>query len=151
LLPGGSQSRVRKALPIQFEPQLAQLRPRQLTRALHHDSERNDLVDVVAYEAREIVEEVFRAIGGAIAASHLGQWVGVMGNGQNRTIALRAPIGVEILQHAAIFGDLVVLGPEFEFRVGHLAVEQIAAMELVDHHEVVLTALQNCLARTRRV
>jgi hypothetical protein len=31
--------------------------------------------------------------------------------------------GVEILQHAAIFGDVVVLGAEFEFRVGHLAVE----------------------------
>jgi hypothetical protein len=92
LLPGGSQSHVRKALPVQFEPQLAQLRPRQLARALHHDSQRSDLVDVVADEAREIVEEVFRAIGGTIAARHLGQLVGVMGNGQNRTITLRAPI-----------------------------------------------------------
>src|ERR1700730_2553033 len=88
---------VRKAVSVKpclsnSEPQLAQLRPRQFARALHHDSERSDLVDVVAHEAREIVEEVFRAASCAIAARHLGQLVGVMGNRQNRTIALWTPV-----------------------------------------------------------
>ena len=51
----------------------------------------------------------------------------------------KADLGrVEILQHAAIFGDVVVLGAEFEFRVGHFAVEQIAAMTFVNDHEVIL-------------
>ena len=46
--------------------------------------------------------------------------------------------GVEVLQNAAIFRDIVVLGAELELLVRHFAVEQIAAMALVDDHQVIL-------------
>ena len=45
---------------------------------------------------------------------------------------------IEVLQHAAIFRDVVVLRAEFEFLVGHFAVQQIAAMALVDDHQIIL-------------
>ena len=46
--------------------------------------------------------------------------------------------GVEIFQHAPVFRDVVLLAPEAQFGVRHLAVEQIAAVALVDDHQVVL-------------
>ncbi len=45
---------------------------------------------------------------------------------------------VEVLQHAAVFRDVVVLDAEVKFGVGHLAVKQIAAMALINDHQVVL-------------
>ena len=45
---------------------------------------------------------------------------------------------VEIVQHAPVFRDVVLLAPEAQFGVGHLAVEQIAAMALVDDHQIIL-------------
>ena len=45
---------------------------------------------------------------------------------------------VEVFQHAAVFRDVVLLRSEFEFLVGHFAVQQIAAMALVDDHQVIL-------------
>ena len=46
--------------------------------------------------------------------------------------------GVEIFQHAAIFRDVVLLPAEAQLGVGHFAIEQIAAMAFIDHHQVVL-------------
>ena len=45
---------------------------------------------------------------------------------------------IEIVQHATVFGDVVVLVAEAEFGIRHLAVEQVAPVALVDDHEVVL-------------
>lgn len=47
-------------------------------------------------------------------------------------------VDVEVVEHAAVFGDLVVLATEWEFGVRHFAVDQIAATARVDDHEVVL-------------
>jgi hypothetical protein len=46
--------------------------------------------------------------------------------------------GIEIFRHSAIFRDVVVLAPEAQLGIGHLAVKKIAAMALIDHDEVIL-------------
>ena len=45
---------------------------------------------------------------------------------------------IEILQDAAVFGDVVILAAEAEFGIRHLAVKQIAAVAFVDDHQIVL-------------
>ena len=45
---------------------------------------------------------------------------------------------VEVVEHAAVLGDVVVVVAEAELGVGQLAVEQVAAVALVDDDAVVL-------------
>ena len=47
-------------------------------------------------------------------------------------------VGVEVLEDAAIFRDVVVLTAETQFGIGHLAVKEITSVALIDHHEIVL-------------
>ena len=56
---------------------------------------------------------------------------------------------VEILQDAAVFGDVVLLRPEGELGVGELAVEQVAAMAFIDDDEVILVDRRH-VGRSRR-
>ena len=45
--------------------------------------------------------------------------------------------GVEIVQHAAVFGDVVVKAPKAQLGVRHLAVQRVAPVAFVNHHAVV--------------
>ena len=45
---------------------------------------------------------------------------------------------VKVVQHAAVFGDVVVKATKAEFCVGHFTVQRVAAVAFVNHHAVVL-------------
>jgi hypothetical protein len=45
---------------------------------------------------------------------------------------------VEVIEHAAVLGDVVALVAEVDLGVAHLAVEEVAAVALVDDDAVVL-------------
>ena len=45
---------------------------------------------------------------------------------------------IEVVEHAAVFGDVVVVTAETQLGVGQLAVEQVAAVTFIDHDAVVL-------------
>jgi hypothetical protein len=53
-------------------------------------------------------------------------------------LARARPVGVEVFQHTPILRDVVILPTEAQLIVGHLAVEQVPAMTLVNDHQIIL-------------
>src|SRR5262249_25496610 len=45
---------------------------------------------------------------------------------------------VEVFEYPAVFGDVVFLVSEAELGVGEFAIKEVAAVALIDHHQVVL-------------
>ena len=57
--------------------------------------------------------------------------------------------GIEVLDDTAILADIVVLGAEPQLGVAHLAIERVAAVALVDEHQVILVDRGHVLGRGR--
>jgi hypothetical protein len=45
---------------------------------------------------------------------------------------------VKVFQHTTVFRDVVILTAEAKLSIRHLTIKQIAAMTLIDHHQVIL-------------
>ena len=125
--PGAAQIGLGIALPVERKPQLLQLGAGQVARALHDDSQRGDLVDVVLDKGGEAVEEVLRLLALAIAARdghHLdrgdarsGSATGALPSGSQSRIV---PEAWALLHPCGHCGGRL-LGEALERRLGRLA------------------------------